>query len=405
MAMQLFTGRQYLQIDIANNFGHDKLDWDDRLAWFEANEPHLESLMTQAEEPALYFAAVKAYRDVQRGLPIGYTVSLDATSSGLQILACLTGDRSAAELCNVVDTGHREDAYTNIYDLMLQRSGGNAKIKRSDTKQAIMTSLYSSTAMPKKIFGESELLDLFYDILKEFCPAAWELNETMRDLWNPTTLSHDWVLPDNFHVRTKVMDTVYETIHFDEQPIEISYKVNQPMPEGRALGANMVHSIDGMIVREMVRRCSYNPTKVAEIYDLIAEDIGCYHAGTTSQDGKMVAKLKAHYDETGYLSARILDHLDSSNIGHFTGEMNLLADLINSLPAKPFTVMPIHDCFRCLPHYANDLRRQYNLQLQMIAESELLSSIISQLIGRKVQIGKLDPTLAADIAESNYALS
>jgi hypothetical protein len=401
MTMQLFTGKQYLQIDIANHMGHDKLDWDDRLAWFEANEPHLESLMTQAEEPALYFAAVKAYRDVQKGLPIGYCVGLDATSSGLQLLACLTGDRSAAELCNVVDTGHREDAYTNIYDLMLQRSGGNAKIKRSDTKQAIMTSLYSSTAMPKKIFGEGELLELFYDILKEFCPAAWELNETMRDLWNPTALSHDWVLPDNFHVRTKVMDTVYETIHFDEQPIEISYKVNQPMPEGRALGANMVHSIDGMIVREIVRRCSYDQRKV----DMIADAIHSGPRGTfnRTKDDKMVCTLWANYLETGYLSARILDHLNEDNLGHV--DAVVIRKLLNSLPNKPFSVMPIHDCFRCLPHYANDLRRQYNLQLQMIAESELLSSIISQLIGRKVQIGKLDPTLAADIAASNYSLS
>jgi hypothetical protein len=255
--------------------------------------------------------------------------------------------------------------------------------------------------MPKKIFGEGELLELFYDILKEFCPAAWELNETMRDLWNPTTLSHDWVLPDNFHVRTKVMDTVYETIHFDEQPIEISYKVNQPMPEGRALGANMVHSIDGMIVREIVRRCSYDQRKV----DMIADAIHSGPRGTfnRTKDDKMVCTLWANYLETGYLSARILDHLNEDNLGHV--DAVVIRKLLNSLPNKPFSVMPIHDCFRCLPHYANDLRRQYNLQLQMIAESELLSSIISQLIGRKVQIGKLDPTLAADIAASNYSLS
>jgi hypothetical protein len=48
---------------------------------------------------------------------------------------------------------------------------------------------------------------------------------------------------------------------------------------------------------------------------------------------------------------------------------------------------------------------QYNLQLKAIAESDLLGSIISQLIGRKVEIGKLNPGLGAEIAESNYALS
>lgn len=397
-----FTGRQHLMIDIGNNFGLDKEDWDVRLQWFQDNEPHLESLLNQADEPALYFASVKAYRDVQKGLPIGYTVGLDATSSGLQILACLTGDRSAAELCNVVDTGHRQDAYTNIYNLMLQRSGGNAKINRADTKQAIMTALYNSTAMPKKIFGEGELLALFYDILKEFCPAAWELNETMKDLWNPTAYSHNWVLPDNFHVQTKVMDTITDRVIFDEAPLDVSFKINRPMPEGRSLGANMTHSIDGMIVREIVRRCSYDPNQVAKLCTLI-ENGDLLGMSTKTEDDKMVITLWDWYNETGYLSARILDHLNEDNFGLVAP--SVISELLESLPAKPFSVVPVHDRFGCLPHYGNDLRWQYNLQLKMIAESDILSSIISQLIGRRVQIGKLDPTLPDDIMEANYALS
>jgi hypothetical protein len=48
---------------------------------------------------------------------------------------------------------------------------------------------------------------------------------------------------------------------------------------------------------------------------------------------------------------------------------------------------------------------QYNLQLKAIAESELLSSIISYLKGEKVYIGKLYPSLGAEIVDSNYALS
>ena len=110
MAFQEFTGRQYLMIDIASNFGMDKNLWDDRLNWFHANEPHLETLVSQAAEPALFFAGVQAYRAVIRNEPIGYMISLDATSSGLQFLACLTGDDKAAKLCNVIDTGYREDA-------------------------------------------------------------------------------------------------------------------------------------------------------------------------------------------------------------------------------------------------------------------------------------------------------
>lgn len=61
--------------------------------------------------------------------------------------------------------------------------------------------------------------------------------------------------------------------------------------------------------------------------------------------------------------------------------------------------------FRCLPNYGNDLRKQYNLQLHLIAKSNMLSDLLSQLNGYEMKIGKLDPTLANDILEANYALS
>lgn len=397
---QTFTGKEYLKIDIANNYGLDKLSWDDRITWFDLHEQSLETLLNQAAEPALYYAGVKAWREVQQGLPIGYMISLDATSSGLQILAALTGDRSAAQLCNVVDTGQREDAYTAIYQAMVLQIQDTAKISRDDVKKAIMTSLYSSTAVPKRVFGEGALLSTFYDTMKFYAPAAWELNETMLALWNPDALAHSWVLPDNFHAYIKVMDTVVDIAHFDNKPYDITYKVNRPMPEGRSLGANMVHSIDGLMVREITRRCDYDQAKVDRIADAMEGYTGTW---TSKPDDKMVQILWTHYLETGFLSARILDHLNEDNLG--LADHAIIRQLLKSLPAKPFKVISVHDCFRCLPHYGNDLRRQYNLQLKMIAESDLLSSLISQIIGRQVTIGKLDPTLYRDIMETNYALS
>lgn len=409
--MQTFTGTQYLQIDIANNFGHDKLKWNERLAWFETHENQLESLVPQAKEPAMFYAGVKAYRDMQAGKPIGYMIGLDATASGMQILAALTGDRSAAELCNVVPfildfspeaEADRRDGYTVIYEIMLEALGENAKISRDDVKQAIMTSLYGSKAMPKKIFGEGALLDLFYQVMQFVAPVAWELNETMLALWDPTATAYQWTMPDNFHVVTKVISTVSERVHFDNQPFDVSYKVNQPQEEGRSLCANMTHSIDGMIVREMVRRCSYDPDKIAYLSTLI-ETSTTKGTSTLTPDDQLVQLLWDRYLETGYLSARILNHLDEHNFGLVSPMV--ISDLIASLPKKPFTVVPVHDCFRCHPNYGNDLRWQYTNQLKLIAASNLLSSLLSQITGRSIQIGKLDPTLQLDVMASDYALS
>lgn len=407
--MEKFTPIQYLKIDIANSWGLDKLNWDARIAWFDDNAANMGELIQQAKEPALFYAGCKAYENALNGVPSGYMISLDATSSGLQLLAALTGDSKAAKLCNVLDfseeaVAQRRDGYTVIYNRMLAQVGEAAKIDRDDVKYAIMTALYSSKAAPKQVFGEGALLDLFYDTMSDSAPGAWELNEAMLGLWDPTTLSHDWVLPDNFHVKVKVMDSIKETVHFLNEPFDVFHKVNRPMKDGRSLGANTIHSIDGMIVREMTRRCDYDVLKINELYDILS-DFDPLLAGknTVSENDKLVLTLWDHYQKCGFLSARILDALNADNIGHV--DPVVIHELLDSLPNKPFKVISIHDCFRCHPNYGNDLREQYARQLMLIAKSELLSYVVSQLVKRTVQVGKLDPDMWQKVGAANYCLS
>lgn len=82
--MQWFTPLEYLQIDIANQFGLDKQPFEDRIAWVEANENNLEDLEPQAKKKTRYryAVAVMAYREVQAGKPTGHRVGFDACSSG-----------------------------------------------------------------------------------------------------------------------------------------------------------------------------------------------------------------------------------------------------------------------------------------------------------------------------------
>jgi len=409
--MQKFTPVQYLMIDIANSFGHDKLTWKQRLEWFEENKHQMGELVQQAKEPAMFYAGCKAYNDALAGKPSGYMISLDATSSGLQLLSVLTCCRKSAELCNVLgfveeDEVQRRDGYTVIYQQILDTIGEEAKVSRDDVKQAIMTALYSSKAVPKQIFGEGALLDIFYDTMAQAAPGAWELNEAMLTFWNKDALSHDWVLPDNFHVKVKVMDSVKETVHFLNEPFDVYHKVNQPMAEGRSLGANTIHSIDGMICREMGERCNYDVSKVRALYDLLAvegELTELYGQETKSEDDQLVMTLWDHYQRSGYLSARIINVLNADNLAHV--DPLTIWELLESLPEKPFKVLSVHDCFRCHPNYANDLRIQYARQLMLIAKSDMLSDLISQIIGRQVSIGKLDPDMYLEIMDSDYALS
>lgn len=398
MTFQTFTGKEYLKIDVANNFGLDKKDWDERIAWFDENQDNLEELQSQAKEPALYYAGVKAFRDVEAGKPIGYPIGLDACSSGLQLLSVLIGCRKSAQLCGVLDTGHRENAYQTLYDKMCEINDSDNVIDMDDVKKAIMTALYGSEAVPERVFGTGNLLQIFEHVMETEAEGAWKLNKAMIDLWNPNALSNDWILPDNFHVKVKVIGKREETIHFLNKPYTVELHEVMPRKKGKSLAPNIIHSIDALIVREIVRRCNYDPA-------MIGDCVTHFESKNISRDrkkDKMVDTLWNNYLNSGFLSARILDYLDYQNMGNVDAKR--IMELIDTFPKKPFEIITVHDCFRVLPNYGNDIRRMYNQMLHEIANSNLLSFIVSQVRGEHTTTFKFG-SFGNDILEANYALS
>lgn len=402
--MQTFTGLQYLKIDIASNFGLDKLDWDQRINWVDQNHANLESLLSEAETPALYHAGVQALRKTEAGQPTGYPISLDAASSGLQLLAVLVGCEASAKLCGVVSTGHREDAYKTIYNAMRETMDSNSGvISREDCKRAIMTSLYSSKAVPKEVFGEGALLETFFHTMEVMSPGAWNLNHALQTLWQPYALSHDWVLPDNFHVHIKNMSTKTEHVQFLNTPVGITLKVNQGTKEGRSISPNIIHSVDAMIVREMHRRCSYDAEQMMNVIQLL-DGVKQNQGGLSTEREKdqLLLTLVQHHQDCNFLSARVLDLIDEHNINLVNPRA--LYSLVTSLPDKAFPVISIHDAFRVHPNYGNDIRRQYNRILYEISRSDLLSYIASQICGGHLPVNKLGD-ISEQILEADYALS
>lgn len=80
--MQEFTPLQYLQIDIANLYGKDKLTWEERLAWFKENQENLLSMVEDADKPHQFYAAVINYDNAASGAVNHHGITLDGTSSG-----------------------------------------------------------------------------------------------------------------------------------------------------------------------------------------------------------------------------------------------------------------------------------------------------------------------------------
>lgn len=414
--MQLFTPIQYLKIDVASNFGLDRKTWDERISWFDAHEGKFEdllllaeagkstkdTLLSKAKEPAMFYAGLKAWQKASRGEPIAYPISLDATASGAQLMAVAVGCAKSALHCNVLDTGAREDFYTNMHHALCARLDNPGDISREKAKGAMVPWFYGSEREPKEAFGEGAQLMAFKDTMSEEAPGIDALRNGLMELWNAEALSHDWIMPDNFHVKIKVMDTMVEHVQFLNQDYAVTSKVNQPKERGISNAANVIHALDGMVVREMLRRCSYKADRMLALLDLLTTSQPLYMPTRIREQDTLVKTLWDHYQTSGFLSARILELLDEENLWLVDPEP--IKALIATLPDKPFPVLAVHDCFRVHPNYGNDLRRQYNQVLHEIAKSDVLAFIASQISGQKEQVNKLQD-IADRVLQAEYALS
>lgn len=240
--MRKFTATDYLKIDIANSFGLDKEDWDIRLQWFENHKDQLHSLVKKAEEPAQFYAGVLAYEAALRNEPVGYIAKLDATASGIQILTCLIGCEQSAFHVNLTNAS-RQDAYTNNNRAINTKVSSGVVIERKDSKQALMTNMYGSEAVPKRVFGEdTPELAAFYEATEEQLPGVVKLNAILMGLWNPTALAHKWTLPDGFEVVVKVMNKMEVQVPFMSSTYACPVNVNAPKEKSKSLPANVTHS-------------------------------------------------------------------------------------------------------------------------------------------------------------------
>lgn len=254
MSFQKFTPLQYVQINIANAFGKDKMLWEHRILWAATKSlDELWELVDEADDTELYIAAVYMYEDVLNSVPTGGLVGLDATWSGLQIMGALIGCETTCENVNVIDTGVRKDGYTDVNTVLRKRTG--VEYSRGDTKQAAMPHYYGSAGEPVALFGEdTPELAAFYKTLMKLYPGAEELRDDLLSVRNPNATCYSWVLPDGHVAKCKVMVMQQVTITVDQVEFLYRAEVNGANEKDVSLLANMIHSVDGYIVREMIRR-------------------------------------------------------------------------------------------------------------------------------------------------------
>lgn len=395
---QELTGTQYIKAAVACCFDKtvEKLQWNKRLAVYEdliaSDMWDTDEMYEKASNPVGLRAAREALQKAVSNQPTGFTISLDASSSGLQFLSLFTRCPKSWKLCG----GDEDilDAYVEIF--MSMNSGLN--LDRKEVKQCIMTALYGSEAMPKKIFKEN--VDQFYKTMEDMASGAWQLNLDVQELWDHVEGStYDWYLPDGYYACIETQDKIKTEFSFMEETYELTQTVQERPRFHKGLCPNLIHGTDAFVVREMYRRCMFNSATIERVCTAIT-------SGANDSNGKSADKVKelwTLYEESGFLSVRILDFLYDDTIGLV--DVLIVAQMIQTLPNTAFEILSVHDCFRAHPNNGNELRRQYNRIMCDIKNSNMLPFIASQVVGKKI-----DYPITTDIPDdvilnANYLLA
>lgn len=419
--MKTFTGVEYLAIDVANTFGAhkptgfkgDKATFEERIQWVQDHFSQLEKMVSQVDEdPILYKKAVLALKRACNGETVGHMVPLDACCSGIQIMSALTGCKKGARITGLVDPEQRMDAYkfiTDTMNLILKQMGfESVEIPRKDAKDAIMPCTYGSKAKPEEYFS-GKYLEAFYQACRQEAKGAFELLDTLRDTWESFALQHSWQLADGFVVQVKVMEKVTRRVHIEElfnYNMSIETKLNQGTYKGVSNVANVIHSIDGYLLREVIRRCNYNRKQVHKVVQIIQAHLES-GAERTKLDDEELEYYFNLADKHGIVSIVIVPHITADNVaqlhkGYLT---DLLALLLQMQEYEPFMVVTVHDAFASLPNHCNIVRHWYRELLAELADSETLQYIIQQITHDKgYKLAKHSHNISSYIRKSNYAV-
>jgi len=103
----------------------------------------------------------------------------------------------------------------------------------------------------------------------------------------------------------------------------------------------------------------------------------------------------------------IVPHLDAYTIATLdTDHLKSLNRILSAmLEREPCYVITIHDSFASHPNHCDTIRYWYKELMAELAESEVLSDIMSQLLGTPGKYQKRSTDLGTYIRQSNYALS
>lgn len=378
---QASSDTEVLHMDVARAYGLDKATWIERLQWSLEHPEFQEG----AKEPFLYKSAWEALQKANRGELIDHLVSLDATASGIQCLSLMAQDSESARAVNLGTT-----VVNNPYR-RVQEEMGPYDYER--VKRATMTHFYESVMTPLQLFGDD--YPKFLNAMEKSMPGPTAIRDAIASCMTYKD-QYRWTMMDGYEV---VMDVT--------TPVECSMDIGggqkmQWMEHRRAevatkgLTANVTHSLDALVLREVLRR-THCPLEWYPEHQLTP------FREYRDKDLRLLESV-VRYNRTKFLTFEILDHVDQLN------QHLVPRELRDAISARASTsemyIQPIHDCYRVK---ATDVGLLFEIVREVMADlayAKTAEWILPQLgyEGKVNDSEERRQALKAQVLESSYLI-
>ena len=348
-------------------------------------------------------------------------VPLDTASSQSLITSVITRDTECLNRIFHLDSNMPSDIYTTIGE-EIRKTFNLGDIPRKVIKKALMAWGYGGSAGLCSLTNTKpeQLAEVMRDISKELgFQGIYAMRQACLDAWDEDALEHSWELPDGYEIHQVITQDTFArdmltgqyvypakrveiTLNGKQRGIDCRWskvgKRNKKESGTRSIGANLIHSLDAFLMREIVRRCKQDfAIKPEEFKEVIK-------FGFSMSEDKAL-DIYNMWRETNVVSLNILNHLHAGDKLP-SDYYDAICKIIDTLPEEGFDIRPIHDEFACLPRYANAMRRQFNHLIAELYQGTILQYFCKQFELLDIKpMEDVKPEMVEQILQADYLLS
>ena len=281
-------GMDWIKFQLATTYGLDKATMQERLEWVDKaeNRELVHRVWSDpigniadwenADEPWLFLAACVEWYELhyEHRFHTHLPVAVDATCSGLQILAGLSKDASTARMVNVIGSNKPQDAYATIASHSMDAIPDRLKPywDRKVTKRCVMTIPYNAKPFSNRSYIRDAFKEKGVDVTKEELTQCVQAVRAAMNMvvpgamnvmkWIETEIARaiksgapeiKWTTPSGFIVKQRLMKTNKEVINSQlmgrvrlsvsgkEIGVDLKHHKNATAP-------NLIHSLDASLL-------------------------------------------------------------------------------------------------------------------------------------------------------------